>query len=145
MPLPYLLDENDQHHGALDLELEVLLLTRKMRDNGLPPYRLALSNGRHMYWTVAQMITHHTSGGCNLRPGDLLGSETISAPEPTGCGSEAYRMADRASARTECPASRAAFTVSSPIPLLAPMIRTVATASVLLDPLARCQTASSSA
>lgn len=86
-PLPYLLDEADQRTGAFDLELEVLLATARMREQGLPPHRVSLSNTRHMYWTVAQMIAHHTSNGCNLQPGDLLGSGTISAPDPTGFGS----------------------------------------------------------
>ena len=86
-PLPYLLDEADQRTGALDLELEVLLSTARMREQGLPPHRLSLSNTKHMYWTVAQMLAHHTSNGCNLQPGDLLGSGTISAPDPTGFGS----------------------------------------------------------
>jgi fumarylacetoacetase len=86
-PLPYLTNEADQREGALDLELEVLLLTPGMRENGLPPHRLALSNARHMYWTVAQMVTHHTSNGCNLQPGDLLGTGTISGPDQTSCGS----------------------------------------------------------
>lgn len=86
-PLPYLLDEADQRTGALDLELEVLLSTARMREQGLPPHRLSLSNTKHMYWTVAQMLAHHTSNGCNLQPGDLLGSGTISAPDPAGFGS----------------------------------------------------------
>ncbi len=86
-PLPYLLDEADQHEGALDLELEVLLLTPEMREKGLAPHRLSLSNTRHMYWTVAQMVAHHSSNGCNLEPGDLFGSGTISAPEASGYGS----------------------------------------------------------
>jgi fumarylacetoacetase len=86
-PLPYLTDEDDHSAGALDLELEVLLLTPAMRKSGLPPHRLAISNSRHMYWTAAQMIAHHTMGGCNLRPGDLLGTGTISAPGSDGCGS----------------------------------------------------------
>ena len=58
-PLPYLLDEADQRGGGLDLELEVLLLTPGLREKGLPPHRLALSNTKNMYWTVAQMVTHH--------------------------------------------------------------------------------------
>jgi fumarylacetoacetase len=80
-PFPYLLDETDQCEGAFDLELEVLLTTQAMREKGLPPHRLALSNGRHMYWTAAQMIAHHASNGCNLRPGDLVGTGTLSGPE----------------------------------------------------------------
>ncbi|MDJ0390459.1 fumarylacetoacetase [Roseomonas sp. E05] len=86
-PLPHLLDAADQRHGAFDLALEVLLLTPAMREKGIPPHRLALSNARHMYWTVAQMLAHHTSNGCDLHPGDLLGSGTLSAPEPSGLGS----------------------------------------------------------
>ncbi|HEX2135936.1 MAG TPA: fumarylacetoacetase, partial [Microvirga sp.] len=86
-PLPYLLDDIDQRSGALDLDLEVLLLTPALREKGLPAHRLALSHGRHMYWTPAQMIAHHTVNGCNLQPGDLLGSGTISAPDAEGCGS----------------------------------------------------------
>jgi fumarylacetoacetase len=80
-PLPYLLDDLDQREGALDLYLDVSLITRRMRDMGLPPHQLARSNARYMYWTVAQMIAHHTSGGCNLRSGDLLGTGTISGPD----------------------------------------------------------------
>lgn len=86
-PLPYLLDEADQRCGAFDLALEVLISTPAMREKGLAPHRLCLSNTRHMYWTVAQMVAHHTSGGCDLNPGDLLGSGTISAPEREGFGS----------------------------------------------------------
>jgi len=86
-PLPYLLDETDQTHGALDIELEVLILTAPMRLQNLAPQRLALSNTSHLYWTVAQMLAHHSSNGCNLRPGDLFGSGTISAPGSDGCGS----------------------------------------------------------
>ncbi|MEP7119249.1 MAG: fumarylacetoacetase [Acidobacteriota bacterium] len=86
-PLPYLLDAADQHAGALDLELEVLLLTPCLTAGGLPPHRLSLGNARHMYWTVAQLVAHHASNGCNLRPGDLFGSGTISAPTPDGLGS----------------------------------------------------------
>src|SRR4051812_31734837 len=86
-PLPYLLDERDQQEGALDLDLEVLLVTPSLREKGLPPHRVALSSTQHMYWTVAQLIAHHSSNGCNLEPGDLFGSGTISAPETTGFGS----------------------------------------------------------
>jgi fumarylacetoacetase len=86
-PLPYLTDAGDQREGAFDLELEVLLLTPAMRAKRLAPHRLALSHARHMYWTVAQMIAHHTSNGCNLQPGDLLGTGTISGPDQESCGS----------------------------------------------------------
>ncbi len=86
-PLPYLSDAADQGAGALDIELEVLIETAAMKERGLPPHRLAISNARHLYWTAAQLVTHHASGGCNLRPGDLLGTGTISAPEESGFGS----------------------------------------------------------
>jgi len=86
-PLPYLLDEADQARGAFDIGLEVLILTAAMRERGMAPHRLALSNTRHMYWTVAQMVAHHASNGCDLNPGDLLGSGTLSAPDAEGYGS----------------------------------------------------------
>jgi len=86
-PLPYLWNESDQATGAFNIALEAYLLTSTMRDNSTPPFRLALSNTAHAYWTVAQMVTHHTSNGCHLRPGDLFGSGTISAPTKTGYGS----------------------------------------------------------
>ncbi len=86
-PLPYLFDPSDQAIGGLDIELEVLLFTAAMRAEGAAPQRLSLSSTRHMYWTVAQMIAHHTSGGCDLRPGDLLGTGTISTADDTGYGS----------------------------------------------------------
>jgi fumarylacetoacetase len=86
-PLRYLWDEADQQGGALDLELEVLLLTPAMQEKRMAPHRLAASNARYMYWTVAQLIAHHTSGGCNLNPGDLLGTGTISGPDREGAGS----------------------------------------------------------
>jgi len=65
----------------------VLLVTPALRAAGLAPHRISASNARHMYWTVAQMVAHHTSGGCDLRPGDLLGTGTISGPDATACGS----------------------------------------------------------
>ncbi|MBP0443633.1 fumarylacetoacetase [Roseomonas sp. SSH11] len=86
-PLPYLLDEADQAGGAFDLALEVFITTQAMRGKGMAPHRLSQSNARHMYWTVAQMVTHHTCNGCDLNPGDLLGSGTISAPDAAGFGS----------------------------------------------------------
>jgi fumarylacetoacetase len=86
-PLLYLLDAADQIQGALNLELEVLLQTAEMKARSVPPHRLAVSNAKHLYWTPAQMVTHHTSGGCNLQPGDLLGSGTISGPDQAACGS----------------------------------------------------------
>ena len=86
-PLPYLLDSADQATGGLDIELHVLISTEQMRAQGIPPHQISVGSTEHMYWTVAQMIAHHTSGGCNLQPGDLLGSGTISTPDDTGYGS----------------------------------------------------------
>jgi fumarylacetoacetase len=57
-----------------------------MRAAGQSPYRLSGSHATDLYWTIAQMVTHHASGGCNLRPGDLFGSGTVSAATPDGCG-----------------------------------------------------------
>ena len=86
-PLPYLFDPGDQAHGAFDLELEVLLHTECLKARSLPPHRLSIGSARHLYWTVAQLVTHHASNGCNLRPGDLIGTGTISSPTPDGYGS----------------------------------------------------------
>jgi fumarylacetoacetase len=85
-PLPYLFDVNDQEHGGLDLWLEVSLASARMRENGVAPAVLGRSNFRDMYWTMAQMLTHHGSNGCNLRAGDLLASGTVSGSEKTARG-----------------------------------------------------------
>ncbi len=86
-PLAYLFDATDQASGALDIDLEVFLLTPGLEAKGLPPHRLSSGNARHLYWTVAQLVAHHSSGGCNLRPGDLFGTGTISGPDEGGLGS----------------------------------------------------------
>ena len=86
-PLPYLMDEADQSSGAFSLILDVHLRTSRMRGGKVPPVRLATGEASSLYWTVAQMITHHTSNGCNLMPGDLLGSGTISGPHAGSEGS----------------------------------------------------------
>ena len=86
-PLPYLNCAGNQEHGSLDVALEVLIETQRMRNAGLPPQRLSRSNYQDAYWTVAQMITHHAVNGCNLRPGDLLGSGTQSGAQPQQAGS----------------------------------------------------------
>ena len=85
--MAYLWDEADQAGGALDLELEVLIETSAMRDAGLKPHRLSLGSALDLYWTPAQLVAHHASGGCNLQPGDLLGTGTISSADPGGYGS----------------------------------------------------------
>ena len=86
-PLPYLLDPADQAQGALGLTLEVALLTARMREAGAAPVRLSRGPASNMYWTVAQIVAHHAANGCNLQPGDLLGTGTISGPDDTGMGS----------------------------------------------------------
>ncbi len=86
-PLPYLWDDADQREGQFDLEIEVLIHTEGMRSKGMPPQRIAVSNTKHLYWTVAQMVAHHTCGGCSLESGDIFGSGTISGPTPENYGS----------------------------------------------------------
>ncbi len=86
-PLPYLESSEMRQAGAIDLDLEVYLETAAMRSSGSPPHRLSRSNFRHSYWTVAQMVAHHTVNGCNLEPGDLLGSGTQSGPSASEAGS----------------------------------------------------------
>lgn len=86
-PLPYLSLAEDRERGGIELTLEVHLASRQMRESGLPPVRLSRGNLRNLYWTLAQLLTHHASNGCNLRPGDLLASGTVSGPSPEerGC------------------------------------------------------------
>jgi fumarylacetoacetase len=86
-PLPYLLWDGDQRRGGLDITVEVYLATATMRQRRQDPVRISRGRFTSMYWTVAQLVAHHTSNGCNLRPGDLLGSGTISGPEPESRGS----------------------------------------------------------
>jgi fumarylacetoacetase len=86
-PLPYLWDETDQRAGGLDITLEVFLRTARMREAGAAPHRLSRGNARHAYWTMAQLVTHHSSNGCDLCPGDLFGSGTLSGPTPDSSGS----------------------------------------------------------
>ena len=89
-PLPYLDAATDQAEGGIDLNLDAYLSTLRMHDAGVPPAHLCRTNFAHMYWTVAQMLTHHMSNGCNMRPGDLFGSGTTSGPldENRACLSE---------------------------------------------------------
>ena len=86
-PLSYLRDEESAKTGAIDVRIEVLLRTPRMREQNAGPVRLSRSTLADLYWTPAQLVAHHTSNGCNLRPGDLLGSGTISgaAPDARGC------------------------------------------------------------
>lgn len=86
-PLPYLAYPDIAGHGAFDVQLEVHLLTARMREAGEVPVRLSRSQARDLYWAPAQMVAHHASNGCNLRPGDLIASGTVSGPgrESRGC------------------------------------------------------------
>ena len=82
-PLPYLWDEADQREGGFSIEVEMHLRSEKMKS----PVRLSRASFCDSYWTPAQLVAHHTSNGCNLRPGDLLGSGTLSGSTPDSFGS----------------------------------------------------------
>jgi fumarylacetoacetase len=86
-PLPYLDSAANRERGAIDIILETWLQTAAMREAGQPAVRLMQSNFRDSYWSLAQLVAHHTIGGCNLRTGDLLGSGTQSGPLPGQGGS----------------------------------------------------------
>jgi fumarylacetoacetase len=83
-PLDHL---DEQGAGALDITVDVLLSSSRMREQGIDPVRLSRGKLRDMYWTFGQMVAHHTSNGCNLRPGDLLASGTISGESKSSRGS----------------------------------------------------------
>ncbi|MGJ8687961.1 MAG: fumarylacetoacetase [Gammaproteobacteria bacterium] len=86
-PLPYLSGEQNSSAGAMDIRLEVLLQTQRMKAEGEAPVSLSRSNFKYSYWTIAQLVSHHTVNGCNLQTGDLLGSGTQSGPEEGEYGS----------------------------------------------------------
>ena len=86
-PLAYLSSDNNSDHGSYDVELEVFIETPKMRQSGEAVAKLSQSNFYHSYWTVAQMVAHHTVNGCNLRAGDFIGSGTQSGPQDAEAGS----------------------------------------------------------
>ena len=92
-----------EHDFVVDVRLEVLVASAAMRERGMEPTRISYGTFADMYWTMSQMLAHHTSTGCNMRPGDLLGSGTISGPvkESRGCmlertwrGTEPVRLGD---------------------------------------------------
>ena len=85
-PLPYLDSAATREHGAIDIRLEMAIETPSRRAAGIGPARLTRTSFRHQHWTVAQMLAHHTVGGCNLQAGDLLGSGTISGPTASEAG-----------------------------------------------------------
>lgn len=85
-PLPYLDDPADRARGGVDVTLEVSIRSQRMQAEGIPAHVVSQSWARDLYWTLGQMVAHHTSNGCNLRPGDLLASGTVSGPGPENRG-----------------------------------------------------------
>src|SRR3954471_17274541 len=87
-PLPYLDDRSDRESGGLGIQLEVTLTTERMRTEGVAPHMLSRgSSDAAMYWSAAQIVAHHSSNGCNLQPGDLIGTGTLSTDSQAGLGS----------------------------------------------------------
>jgi fumarylacetoacetase len=87
-PLPYLADADDQAGGGLAIQLEVTLTTERMRTEGAAPHVLSRGSAdAAMYWSAAQIVTHHSANGCNLQPGDLIGTGTLSTESDGGLGS----------------------------------------------------------
>jgi len=86
-PLPYLDSAPNVMHGGIDLTLDVYIRSQNMLNENMEPMRVSRGSFKDMYWTIAQMLTHHASNGCNMRPGDLLASGTVSGPtkESRGC------------------------------------------------------------
>jgi fumarylacetoacetase len=86
-PLAHLESEANRTRGAIDITIEAWIQTARMQAEGLPAERLSRSSFAHSYWTVAQMLTHHASNGCNLVAGDLIGTGTQSGPrlDEAGC------------------------------------------------------------
>ena len=86
-PLDYLTSDRNSSHGGIDIKLEAFLTTAQMRSESATPHKLSATSFTNMYWTIAQMLTHHSSNGCNMQPGDLLASGTVSGPgrDERGC------------------------------------------------------------
>jgi fumarylacetoacetase len=93
-PLPYLYSLQNAEQGGIDVTVEAMIRSARMREEGLSPLRLSRSTLREMYWTIPQMLAHHTSNGCNLLSGDLLGSGTVSGErnDALGCLLEITRQ-----------------------------------------------------
>ena len=85
-PLEYLSSDANQQKGGFDINLEVYIQTEKMRSENVEPFLLSRSNTKDLYWTIAQMLTHHASNGCNLQTGDLVATGTVSGAEETARG-----------------------------------------------------------
>ncbi|KZN42584.1 fumarylacetoacetase [Pseudoalteromonas luteoviolacea CPMOR-2] len=86
-PMSYLESAQNRESGSFDIQMDVLIETDKMRSENVAPSKVSESSFKHSYWTVAQMVTHHTVNGCNFLPGDMLGSGTQSGPEHEEAGS----------------------------------------------------------
>ncbi|MFT3744306.1 MAG: fumarylacetoacetase [Pyrinomonadaceae bacterium] len=86
-PLDYLADEDNEKFGGIDINVEVYIHTEKMRKENIAPHLLSRSNMKDLYWTIAQMLTHHASNGCNIQSGDLIATGTISGKEKLERGS----------------------------------------------------------
>jgi fumarylacetoacetase len=86
-PLPYLSSADVSARGAIDIDVEVAIASPRMRAEGTAPHTLAKTSSRHLYWTIFQMLAHHTVNGCNLRPGDLIATGTVSGPAQSEIGS----------------------------------------------------------
>jgi fumarylacetoacetase len=86
-PLAYLSSTADRASGAIDIDVEVAIASSRMRASGTAPHTLARTSSRHLYWTIFQMVAHHTVNGCNLRPGDLMATGTVSGPGAAEMGS----------------------------------------------------------
>lgn len=80
-PLPHLYSKQNQQFGGFDINLEVYLQTKRMREENIEPFLLSKSNTKDLYWTIGQMLTHHASNGCNLQTGDLMATGTVSGKE----------------------------------------------------------------
>jgi len=85
-PLPYLTSDANRMRGGFGIVVEAWLQSPRMREQRIPAIRLSRADAGSLYWTLAQLVTHHTSNGCNLQPGDLLASGTISGPEKSNRG-----------------------------------------------------------
>jgi fumarylacetoacetase len=86
-PLPYLYSPRNAERGGMDVVMEVYLASARMREEGVAPMRLSRGRTADLYWTPAQMLAHHASHGCNLRPGDLFATGTVSGPDKGSRGS----------------------------------------------------------
>jgi fumarylacetoacetase len=86
-PLPYLHSQINREAGGIDIRLEALIETSGMRARNEAAHRLSSTSFKHSFWTIAQLVAHHTVNGCNLRAGDLLGTGTQSGPTAGEAGS----------------------------------------------------------